>query len=194
MPIVLSWSGTCWGRIACHGMEFDMTEDRDFKRLVRARMAETGEQYTQAREALRPSRPGPGPEQSESAQTPQTDLGATGRVSSLSIGAYLAVEPGLSSDELVLLAAVGIPVDRFADLRSALPAESVNQLVDAYLVDVTPEVATAWRQIDPAITVDQMMGSVTMGLTPNRFEEFRRSRPEASVEDVWQWETMGLTP
>ena len=29
-----------------------MTEDKNFKRLVRARMAETGESYTQARQAL----------------------------------------------------------------------------------------------------------------------------------------------
>jgi GDP-L-fucose synthase len=46
---------------AVAGPEEDtMTDDKDFKRLVRARMAETGLSYTQARATLSPGRPGGG--------------------------------------------------------------------------------------------------------------------------------------
>ena len=45
-----------------------MPTDKDFKRLVRARMGKTGESYTTARSHLRPDgRPRPGPARSGAA-------------------------------------------------------------------------------------------------------------------------------
>ncbi|WP_232847797.1 hypothetical protein [Occultella kanbiaonis] len=71
-----------------------MTEESDFKKLVRERMAQTGENYTTARAAFRPDEPAaarpsdPQPEQSV------TDGG---------LAAYRSVAPELTIDELVLL-------------------------------------------------------------------------------------------
>ncbi|ACQ80492.1 hypothetical protein Bcav_2241 [Beutenbergia cavernae DSM 12333] len=162
-----------------------MTEDSDFKRLVRRRMVETGENYTAARAALRPQAATAPPAAGSTDAAPNRASG---------VAAYRAVDPSLTSDDLLMLATMGLTPAAFAALRGVLPDEEIDTLVGAHVMELSADTIRAWRAIDHQMDLDTMLGSHTMELTPERYREYLASSPGVTVEQAWEWVSAGLEP
>lgn len=187
-----------------------MTDDSDFKHLVRERMARTGETYTAAHAALRPdatphhppvARPGADPDDTV-AFTGDTGYaeGATGRAEHReqggpsSMAAYLDVDPALSVDDLVMLGSLGITPDDLAGIRTEWPGCRLDDVVSLHTMGVTTDVIVAWQEVDRDPGVHDVLGAVSVGLTPQTFRGYLERFGGLTVNRALELYTVGITP
>jgi len=179
-----------------------MTEDSDFKNLVRERMARTGETYTAARAALRPDYPladMTGPEDGTTAIAqdiiePGSGASENPSLDESSMAAYLKIDPELSVDDLVMLKSIGITPAAFAGLLAARPGCSLDDVVSLHSTGVTTGVLAAWQKIDPGLELDDILGAVSVGLTPETMAGYRVGFGDLTVDQALALYTVGVTP
>lgn len=180
-----------------------MTEDSDFKHLVRERMASTGETYTAARAALRPDDPPaevliermnhePDDHSHAEHNMDADDEGST--PGGASMGDYLDVDPSLSADDLIALASLGISPSELAGLRTARPGCSLEDAISLHTMGVTTEVLVAWREIDPQLDMGDVLGAVSVGLTPQTFSAYRGRFPDLTIDAALGLHSVGVIP
>lgn len=181
----------------------DMTEDSDFKNLVRDRMARTGETYTAARAALRPDSAADmtGAEDRDTTTIAQDaiDPGVSDSWDDRSRGessmaAYLRIDSELGVDDLVMLKSIGITPTAFAGFLAARPGCSLDDVVTLHTTGVTTGVLAAWQKIDPRLELDDILGALAVGLTAETMAGYRVGFGDLTVDQALALHTVGVTP
>lgn len=143
-----------------------MPQDKDFKRVVRNRMSQTGERYTTARSAFKESSSNPADPKSatndeiETADGPAVGLG--------------------SVDELLHYSALGIRAEHVRSYRSAIAGIKLEDLAGLWVMGVSPEKADLYAA--QGLTREMMLIAATTGVSPEEAAEFAKLAAEREKE------------
>lgn len=135
-----------------------MPQEKDLKRLVRQRVAETGERYTAARASIegKPVAGGSGDFPSGTPVPSAEDSRERSAVHTI--------------DDLLALAVHGIRAEHVRAYRRIVPGMNLGDLEDLWIHGVTPEVAERYGAA--GLTVHQMLEAAVHGLSPEDVEDF----------------------
>lgn len=173
-----------------------MTEDSDFKRLIRQRMKTTGENYLTARSALIrqdladtasvdlvDAEPSPQPHDDHERPNDRSSLAC-----------YRGVDSSLSMQDVIQLRVANISPSDLAEWRQVLPNSTVTELAGAGHLGVDARAVGAWREIDAELSFQDILGCHAIGLRPDVFEKYREAEPNITVEEAQQLMTVGVEP